>query len=236
MAVQLTRLEALRKSDNPDDTLNAASVSGIEGSAVDHQDFLTGVLSQIKRIIHGSAAGNWHDDIEGSADSLVDLYNRATLEGKNILVNRLITGDTSVPANVKATGTLTGTANFGNNETVTIDTKVYTFQTTLTNVDGNVLIGADLQESLGNLKAAINLEAGSGTKYAAATTLHPTVTCTASDATTLSAEAKNGGTAGNSIATTETAANASWAGPARSAARRSWTEYGRSGLSVWRST
>ena len=89
MTVSLIRLDQLHNTDNPDDTLNAASIAGIEGSAVDYQDFLTGILSQIKRVIYGSAAGNWHDDIESAADSLVDLANRATLEGKLIITNRL---------------------------------------------------------------------------------------------------------------------------------------------------
>ena len=89
MTVSLIRLDQLHNTDNPDDTLNAASIAGIEASAVDYQDFLTGILSQIKRVIHGSSAGNWHDDIETAADSLADLANRATLEGKLIITNRL---------------------------------------------------------------------------------------------------------------------------------------------------
>ena len=111
-----------------------------------------------------------------------------------------------------ATRTLTGSANFANTETVTIGSKVYTFQDTLTNVDGNVKVGADLQASLANLKAAINLEAGAGTTYAAAMTLHPTVTAASVTATTLVAQAKTGGPAGNAIATTDTGANANWGG------------------------
>lgn len=111
----------------------------------------------------------------------------------------------------QATGTLTGTANFGDTETVTIGTKVYTFQTVLTDVDGNVLIGAALADSLDNLRAAINLDAGAGTTYALSTTVHPDVSAT-DTATTVVATAKVGGVAGNAIATTETAANASWGG------------------------
>lgn len=112
---------------------------------------------------------------------------------------------------VKATGTLTATANFANSETVTLGTKVYTFQTTLTNVDGNVDIGADLEASLLNLLRAINASGGTpGTDYAAATTEHPTIEATASTATTLSVRAKLGGTAGNALATTEVATNASF--------------------------
>lgn len=110
----------------------------------------------------------------------------------------------------QAQGTLTMTDVITNGETVTIGTKVYTFQDTLTNVDGNVHIGADVEETLDNLRNAINLGPGAGTDYAAAMTLHPTVSGTSSDATTLVVTAKTPGTAGNSIATTETLADGSW--------------------------
>lgn len=110
----------------------------------------------------------------------------------------------------KATGTLTSSGNFTDTQTVTIGSKVYTFQTTLTNIDGNVAIGADRTASHANLKAAINLEAGAGTTYATAMTLHPTVTATSATATTTVVEAKAAGTAGNSIASTETQTNAAW--------------------------
>ena len=112
---------------------------------------------------------------------------------------------------VRATGTLTGTANPANNDTVTIGTKTYTFQTVLTNVDGNVLIGADLAATLVNLMQAINLSGGTpGVDYAEAMTEHPTAYASSVTATTLVASAKVGGTAGNAIATTEVGANTSW--------------------------
>jgi hypothetical protein len=114
---------------------------------------------------------------------------------------------------VRATGTLTGSANLSNTETVTIGSKVYTFQDTLTNVDGNVKIAASLTLTLVNLKNAINLDAGvAGTDYATLTTAHTTVDATASNATTLSLRAKAYGTGGNSIATTETSATAAFGG------------------------
>ena len=112
----------------------------------------------------------------------------------------------------RASRVLTATANFANGETVTIGTKVYTFEAALTNVDGHVKIGAALADSLLNLMHAINDEGGvSGTDYAAANTAHPVVTATA-NATTLTATAKFVGDSKNTVATTETCANASWAG------------------------
>ncbi len=110
------------------------------------------------------------------------------------------------PLGVAAQGTLTIAVIPGDTETVTIDAKTYTFQTALTNVDGNVLRGGSATASRDNLLNAINLGPGSGTAYAALTTLHPTVSGTASGANALIATAKSPGVAGDSIATTETMA------------------------------
>lgn len=111
---------------------------------------------------------------------------------------------------VPATGTLTLTGNALDTHTVTIGSKVYTFQTVLTDVDGNVLIGATASDSLDNLIAAINLDAGAGSLYAASMTLHPTVLAVAGAGDTLVVTAK--GTGGNNIVTTETLSNGSWGG------------------------
>lgn len=111
----------------------------------------------------------------------------------------------------QAAGTLTGTANFANTETVTINAKVYTFQTTLTNTDGHVKVAASLALSLVNLANAINRSGAgvAGTDFAAATTAHPTVVGTY-DATHLFVTARAAGLAGNSITTTEACGNASF--------------------------
>lgn len=95
-------------------------------------------------------------------------------------------------------------------ETVTIDSKTYTFQDTLTDTDGNVQIGADADETLANLTAAVNLGSGSGTAYAASTTLHPTVSATQESNGDVTLTAKTAGAAGSSIATTEMLANGSF--------------------------
>jgi hypothetical protein len=99
MAVSLVRLEQIRKTDDPDDTLTGTQVEGVESSAVDHLDFLKGVLSQFKRIIHGDDSGNWFDDIADvftTPASLKALHARATLEGKNVLANRANLTDITV--------------------------------------------------------------------------------------------------------------------------------------------
>lgn len=124
-------------------------------------------------------------------------------------------GDPWTYLSVPASNVLTCSVQPGNGETVTIGGKVYTFQTVLTNVDGNVARGANLTDALANLAAAINLGAGSGTAYAAAMTQNPAATATASDATTLTCAARHlghyTGTYGNRITATETLANGSWA-------------------------
>jgi hypothetical protein len=112
-------------------------------------------------------------------------------------------------ANAFGTLTLTVTGPL-DTQTVTIDGKVYTFQTVLTNVNGNVLIGATNSDTLDNLIAAITLGAGAGTLYATATTLHATVTAAAGAGDTMVVTAKSPGTAGNSLATTETGTFTAW--------------------------
>jgi len=115
-----------------------------------------------------------------------------------------------VAEGAKATSVLTFSGQPSDTETVTIDSKTYTFQASLTDVDGNVLIGGTVADTIQNLVAAITLGGGAGTAYAASMTIHPTVTVSASDATTMTIQANSGGTAGNSIATTDTSANLDW--------------------------
>jgi hypothetical protein len=111
------------------------------------------------------------------------------------------------------TGTLTLAGNAADTETVTMDGKVYTFQTVLTDVDGNVLIGAAATDSIDNLIAAINLGAGGGSTYAASTTLHPSMTAAVGAGDTMVATAKASGDSSLLLATTETLATAgsAWA-------------------------
>lgn len=91
-------------------------------------------------------------------------------------IHALVSSDADDTAGVS---TLTLTANITNGDTMTIGTKVYTFQTTLTNVDGNILISAvNASGSIDNAIAAINLGGTAGTDYALAMTA-PTESVTA---------------------------------------------------------
>jgi hypothetical protein len=107
-------------------------------------------------------------------------------------------------------GTLSLTGQPLNTETVTIGLKTYTFQSTLTNVDGNVHIGATSQDSIDNLIAAITLGSGAGTAYASATTAHPSIAL-------MSLERSSNDmiltVSSTSLATLETLTNGSWGGP-----------------------
>lgn len=169
----------------------------------------TNLLSTLPDVTTVRAFGAGVGDVTLTQDQIVAAPPGAVSDTSIVIDSTLLP---SLLEYIASTGTLTGTGTFSNGETVTIGTKVYTMQSTLTDVDGNVFIGASLAVSLANLCAAINLDAGAGTLYAASMTEHPTVTCTGSDATTMDVEAKTPGTAGDTIATTETAANASWGG------------------------
>jgi hypothetical protein len=110
-----------------------------------------------------------------------------------------------------ATGVLTITSgqNAGNDETVVIGARTYTFKTALTGAANEVLIGADRSASGANLAAAINAGSGAGTTYGTGTVAHADVTAAnASGVVTITAKLK--GTAANSIATTETMAEGAW--------------------------
>lgn len=111
----------------------------------------------------------------------------------------------------RATGTLTSdNTNVGDGETATIGTTVYRFKNTMA-AAYDVKIGADADTTLANLIKAINGSGTAGTEYFAGTDAHPDVIA----GTTITSHAfpvyaKAFGTAGNSIATTETSAHLSW--------------------------
>lgn len=105
---------------------------------------------------------------------------------------------------------LRATGNFSDGETVTVGGRTYTFQATLTDVNGHVQIGGDAEASLNSLAAAITLGGTPGTDYAASTTLNPQVTAGWQAADMMKALALTAGAAGNSIGCTHTCAAADW--------------------------
>lgn len=108
--------------------------------------------------------------------------------------NKIVIG----PAQASIAGLFAAQPGDGNQ--VQIAGKLYTFQTTLTNVDGNVAIGVDLPTSISNFAAAVNLGAGSGSAYAAATTANGSATAAlAADNVSIQCTAITAGLAGNSL-------------------------------------
>jgi hypothetical protein len=100
------------------------------------------------------------------------LDNSISTESSRV-VNQL--GDTAGVGTV-ASGTITSNGtNVSDGDTVTIAGKVYTFKTALTPAEGEVLIGADSQVSMVNLREAINcVTADIGIKFQTAES-HPLV-------------------------------------------------------------
>lgn len=123
--------------------------------------------------------------------------------GSELLYDVTVGG--SDTAAVKATGTLTTSTNPSDTNTVTIGSRVYTLQSSLTNVDGHVKIGASETATLLNLSRAINGTGGvAGTDYALAQTANPDVESTGATAHTVAVRALVAGVAGNAFATTDT--------------------------------
>jgi hypothetical protein len=121
---------------------------------------------------------------------------------------------TPVGAGATASDVFTATAQFATGDIVHIGSKAYTFQASLTNVDGNVWIGANEAAGLANLMNAANLGPGAGIAYAAATVKQPDGVIATSTGTTLTATAPAIGASYNSVATTYTpigSSEGSWA-------------------------
>lgn len=128
-----------------------------------------------------------------------------------------VTAPSGGPAATAASGTVTSTAN-GNpsdGDTITVGEETYTFKTALSSgptVPFEVKIGADGEETLNNLRAALSAGAGEGTAYSEGTTAN--ALANAPDAAAadgadfvLTIVAIAAGTSGNSIVLTEDASN-----------------------------
>ena len=108
-----------------------------------------------------------------------------------------------------ATGTITSNGtNVSDNDTVTVGagggSKTYTFKTTLTPTEGEVLIGATAADSLTNLRHAINHTGAGGTQYSAAAA-HTQVKAFATSSLVLTVAANTGGTGGNAYGLSKSA-------------------------------
>lgn len=96
------------------------------------------------------------------------------------------------------------TGNPNNNQTFTVDGKLYRLLDTLTDTDGHILRGANLADTISNIMAALTLGSGAGTSYAVSTTAHPTVVFSQVSSTSIRCEAITPGAAGNLLQVSET--------------------------------
>ena len=124
------------------------------------------------------------------------------------------------PGLSKSKGTLTVTTTIVATETVTVDTAYYEW--TAGSVDAGspagtmadpylLALGVDTKAALLNLIRALNLSGTAGTDYSTVTQKNANVEGLQSDELTAIVRARVAGVGGDSIATTETMANASWA-------------------------
>lgn len=125
--------------------------------------------------------------------------------------NQLPLDDTGVEAPYTAAASvLTFTAQPANNDTITLDGVTYTFKSPFVDAAGNVAIGAAVTNTIDNLCAAINGDAGAGTLYGTGTTASVNTSALNIENDQMRAVANTPGTAGNAIAIAESCANASW--------------------------
>ncbi len=108
------------------------------------------------------------------------------------------------PPTTRAQGTLTVDTQPTAGDTMTIDSRTYTFRAALTGADDEILIGGSLADTQANIVAAINNTGNNGVQYQNQNTIHPTVSMGAFAANNSVLTSKFGGVVGNAIATTET--------------------------------
>lgn len=140
-----------------------------------------------------------------TAAANADNADTVQVEGKTYTFKTALT-------EVEAAGVLTATGNFVDAEDITIGAKTYKFTVNLSSpaVVNEVKIGATASDSLDNLIAAINGDAGEGTTYSTGTVASTEVTAAAGAGDTVDITAIEKGVAGNSIATTVDAASCSF--------------------------
>ena len=187
-----------------DDITRASSVSAaarpIEALEITDAELATDAVTNVKVATNAIDS----DELAGGAVTEAKIGAQAVTGAK-------VQFDAISGNRIRATGVLTLTGQPLDTETVVFGGKAYVFQTVLTDTDGNVLIGASAGDSIDNLVAAINLDSGAGSLYAASTTEQTDVDASAGVGDTLDVLAQAGGTQGDSITTTETLTNGSFA-------------------------
>lgn len=181
---------------------------------------VTRTITELNDLISTEESGRL-DALEASVDTAgTGLLDRMTAAEGDIddLEAMAPTSGAPVTAQVAASAVLTsdGTA-VTEGSTVTVNDVTYKFKTTLTTVPSTVpnevLIGASSDESLTNLKLAINGEATEGTNYSTGTE-QPTDVTAAVDtgANTVTVTATTAGTGGNAYPKATDDAHLDWDG------------------------
>lgn len=150
-------------------------------------------------------------DYQGANNAFLDISDNEAPIDVRVKSNSGILGlylKTPTTAGVRARESLRINSTPVNTETVTVETRVYTFHTTLDVASGSVLIGADATESMRNLINAINEGPGRDVVYSAATAKHEKVIARELDSANLYVESILTGTDANAYATEETIADA----------------------------
>ena len=109
-----------------------------------------------------------------------------------------------------AVDSLTGPGPIVDGDTVTIGGKTYTWQATLTNVNGHVQLGANDDESLQNVLDALQLTGTPGTQYAAAMTANTYVSGQSAGGGSLNIQALVPGIVGNTVPVSQSIASGNY--------------------------
>lgn len=146
--------------------------------------------------------------INNHTNGTVQFYDGS--EGGAAATSVLTSAGAMVPAS-HAISVFTSSGVVVEEQTITIGTKVYRAMAVPVQVN-DVAMGDNAEGFIANLYNAINgTGVGDGTDYFAGTVAHTQVVATAKDATTLTIRGRVPGTSLNTVATTETFTNGSWA-------------------------
>jgi len=196
-----------------DETVSIGDFSTIRGIVINHlsgDDLLVDVdgTAYPFRLSTGESM-SFRLDVEGiveTATIVAEADTETSLSSKYLVLNDK---DGSVwvwfSTGAQAVVTLTMDTQPTDGDTIVIGSRTYTWQGTLTDVDGNIWIGADLAAAKLNLGYAIAASGGTpGTDYATSMTANTEVTIAAFVSDDAVFTAILAGTAGNSLASTET--------------------------------
>lgn len=119
----LVRAKQIKKPDNFDDTKSASEIALVETNAVNLDDTLDGVFSQLKRIIHGDDSGNWYDNPETNLKRLIDNKLYSSFDYTNVSGGSLSLGDCPADITVVTVALIIDIA-FNNSTTITVGDSV----------------------------------------------------------------------------------------------------------------